>query len=234
MNFILGYVLIHLACHGVHEFACRADGACLCGQLVPQIEVVARTGEGHVEEVEIFNALLEVLLVVGIAEVGLVYLLVLGGDGHEGQAVERRSRRVRPDNVGRAVTLEGPVHVGHKHGVEVQSLAFVNGHDADALPCPTLYAGRLHALFPILQEGGEVGRIGFEVAYQLVHKGHEIRCFLGLLAQVASSNNALATFVEGNLSRDCQQFVQFGRCATFLLGDIRAGELVLGVVVFLI
>ena len=85
------------------------------------MEAAGSTGEGHVEQVEVVDNVLQVLMVV----VGLVdgarhaFLAVV--DGYEGQLAEGRLLGVAPENVA-ALLFKLPVAEGNDDMIELQSL----------------------------------------------------------------------------------------------------------------
>ena len=155
-------------------------------------EILPRSGESHVHEVEVFDAAAAVFLPI-VGSVDALFGLGRHRDGEEGQAVVRRRRGLHPEQVVVAVLLGVPVAVRDEDGVEGQPLGLVDGEDAHAFD----HGGRdtllVELLIPMLQESFEVGHVAVEKLEDGIEEGIEV----GRLSGVA-----FAVFVEGKEDDD--------------------------------
>ena len=94
--------------------------------------VLARTGEGDIADVETFDTAADVLtdIVRGIDTFGGLFA---ERDGEEGNFVVGRFVRLHPQNVAASVLFDFPIAIGDENGVEIETFRLVNGENANAL-----------------------------------------------------------------------------------------------------
>ena len=63
--------------------------------------MMSGTGEGHVEQVEIVDGVLQVFLMVVVLVDGARHLLLVVVDRHDGQGIERLFLRLTPEDITR-------------------------------------------------------------------------------------------------------------------------------------
>ena len=127
----------------LNEFAAQS----LCSSPTYDEEVATGSCEGHIEQVEVVYARLQVLfgIIVVIDGVGQTRVVV---DRNDGQFVEDRFVRLAPQRIGH---LQSPIAPGDDDVVELQTFRFVDADDADALELVALDVHLEHLFVPGLE-----------------------------------------------------------------------------------
>ena len=181
------------------------------------VKALTGTGEGHVEQVEVVDGVLQVLVqVVGLVD-GAHHLLLTIVDRGNGQVAERRFGGRAPEDVA-ALLLELPVAERTDDVVVLESLRLMDAEDAHTLGLVALDGLAAEALVPLEEEGADIGRVLADEVGQTVVEGADVGTLILETVQFETGEELFCEVVEW----ETEQFAE--------VADIGVGQQVVEVV----
>ena len=145
--------------------------------------------------------------IVGLESCSL-YLLGTEAYGQRTHIADGLFFRRAPQQVVIPVFFDGPVGKRHQYGMEGKTLRLMDSVDAYAVDLAIGNRNVLHLFVPVLDEGGNVGRVVAQIVRQLIEERHEIGVLL--VCDLCYIEYAVETFAEF-VERQCPQFIEMLR-----------------------